>query len=237
MEDPEQFRRWAAAVTDTPVLVADRQRVEHNIAAMAAHAASERIALRPHAKTHKSPVVAELQRSAGAVGHAVATIGEAEVLAAHGALDLFVAYPLWADGDLGSRIATLAERTRLCIGADSVAGIGRLRAAAGARASLEVLVEIDCGLHRSGIAPVDAGAVAVAAKEAGFGVRGVFTFPGHSYGPGAAQGAIADEERALVEASAAVEAAGIPCEVRSGGSTPTSAKTAGGTVNELRPGV
>jgi len=87
------------------------------------------------------------------------------------------------------------------------------------------------------VPPADAATVAAAAARAGFEVGGVFTFPGHSYAPGAARAARDDEARALAEAAAALEAAGLPCPVRSGGSTPTAALEPGAGVSELRPGV
>lgn len=221
----------------TPSLVVDRDVLEHNIALMAAHAASCGIGLRPHAKTHKCPAVARRQIAAGAVGLAVATIGEAEVFAEHGVDDLFVAYPLWAGGDAGGRLSALADRVRLSVGADSVAGVDRLRKAVRVPAKLRVLVEVDCGLRRTGVEPSSAAVVAGAALGGGFEVGGVFTFPGHSYAPGMAAAARDDEQRALSVASASLDAAGLPCPTRSGGSTPTAATTTGGAVTELRPGV
>jgi hypothetical protein len=74
----------------TPALLVDVELLRRNIADMAAYAERNRLALRPHAKTHKSPAVAELQRAAGAVGLTVATVSEAEVFAAAGHADLFI---------------------------------------------------------------------------------------------------------------------------------------------------
>ena len=74
---------------------------------------------------------------------------------------------------------------------------------------VEVVVEVDCGQHRTGCPPEDAGSVAVAAARAGLTVRGVFTFPGHSYAPDAMATAAADEARALATARAAVEREGL----------------------------
>jgi D-serine deaminase-like pyridoxal phosphate-dependent protein len=71
----------------------------------------------------------------------------------------------------------------------------------------------------------------------GLTVRGVFTFPGHSYGPGLAAGAAADEARALKRAAEVLDASGLPAQVLSGGSTPTATLTESGTLTEMRPGV
>jgi D-serine deaminase-like pyridoxal phosphate-dependent protein len=220
-----------------PGLVVDEDVLDRNLAAMAQDAARRGIALRPHVKTHKCLEIARRQLGLGAIGLSVATVGEAEVFADGGFADLFIAYPVWAGGGRGERLARLARRVALLVGADSPAAVRRLAGALGDGATAGVMVEVDCGLARSGVAPRDAAAVAAEAAAAGLEVAGVFTFPGHSYAPGAGPAAAADEAAALAQAAGALEAAGIPCPVRSGGSTPTAALAQGGAVTELRPGV
>ncbi len=235
---------------DTSYLAVDEQRLEANLAAMAAHADALGVALRPHAKTHKSLEVARRQLAHGAVGLTVATVAEAEIFAAGGCRDLFLAYPIWAEGPRADRLRALARIARLRVGADSVEGVRMLAAAvrAGRRgeapasalegaAPLAIAVEVDSGHHRSGLAPERAAEVAAAALDAGLAVDGVFTFPGHSYGVGAGAAAAADEARALAIARDALTAAGIPCPVVSGGSTPSAGAAEGGVLTELRPGV
>ncbi|MGF7236581.1 MAG: alanine racemase [Frankia sp.] len=220
----------------TPYLVVDRDVLDRNVAAMAVSARDRGLALRPHAKTHKCGEIARRQLAAGAAGLTVATVAEAEIFADAGCGDIFVAYPLWADRARGMRLRALAEHCAVRVGVDSVEGAEQL-ARHGGRGAVEVLVEIDSGQHRTGVAPEAAGEVAMAAGRAGLLVRGVFTFPGHSYGPGRAAGAARDEERALGRAAAAVRSAGIPIDVISGGSTPTAARTTAAAATELRPGV
>jgi D-serine deaminase-like pyridoxal phosphate-dependent protein len=219
-----------------PGLAVDAGVLERNLRAMADSAARRGLALRPHAKTHKCLEIARRQIELGAVGLSVATVGEAEVFADGGIGDLFIAYPVWAGDDRGGRLAALARRVQLTVGVDSAAGADRLAAALGRGTSVKVLVEVDCGLNRSGVRPAGAAAVATAAAGAGLTVAGVFTFPGHSYGPGAAVPAAKDEAAALAEAADAFAAAGLPCGVRSGGSTP-SAALAEPPATEIRPGV
>ena len=226
-------------VTDlrTPHLRVDLTRLRRNIADAAEQAAARGVALRPHAKTHKSPEIARLQLEAGAVGRTVATIGEAEVLAAHGSTDLFIAYPLWVDARSADRLRALAERGTVAIGIDSVDGAGRAGRLL-APYGVEVVVEVDSGHHRTGCPPEEAGTVAAAAARAGLRVRGVFTFPGHSYAPdGGGAAAAADEARALAAARRSVEAEGLEVSVVSGGSTPSWADLDSGVVTEARPGV
>jgi D-serine deaminase-like pyridoxal phosphate-dependent protein len=234
-------RRDDGGVRDTPYLVVDEPQLEANLAAMASHARALGVALRPHAKTHKTPELAHRQLAHGAVGLTVATVGEAEVFAGAGVDDLFIAYPLWAVGTRASRLRSLAGRVRLRVGADSVDGVRMLAKAVHAGSDeappLAIAVEVDSGHHRSGIAPERAAEVAAAALEAGLLVDGVFTFPGHSYGSGAATPAAGDEAAALTTARDALGAAGIPCPVVSGGSTPSARAADGGVLTELRPGV
>lgn len=224
----------------TPAVVVDADVMERNIARMGATARSGGFALRPHAKTHKCPQIAEAQLRAGAVGLTVATVGEAEVFADGGVTDLFIAYPLWIDEAKGRRLRALADRVALRLAADSPEGARRLaRAVRGAARTVEVLVEVDSGHHRTGVLPADVASVGGAAADAGLEVAGVFTFPGHGYGHDAQarERAARDEEQALGEAAQALRDLGLDPRVVSGGSTPTAGRWRPGVVNELRPGV
>lgn len=216
------------------MLAVDLDVLERNLARMAASARARGIALRPHAKTHKCVEIARRQRDLGAVGLSVATVGEAEVFAAAGHDDLFIAYPVWASPERAVRLRALAERVALRVGVDSTAGAEALgRAVPG----LEVLVEVDSGHARSGVLPGSAADVASTAERAGLRVRGVFTFPGHGNAPGAGPSAAAGEADALAGSADRLLQAGYDAAVRSGGSTPTAAHSTGPAVTELRPGV
>ena len=222
----------------TPALLVDVDVMQRNIDDMAAYADRAGLALRPHAKTHKTPAVADLQRAAGARGLTVATVSEAEVFADAGHTDLFVAYPLWLDDARARRVRTLLDRATLTLGIDSSEAARRLAAQLGADAArTRVVVEVDSGHHRSGAAPDDAGPVAEAAAHAGLEVTGVFTFPGHSYSPGAQGDVAAEEADALARAAESLRAHGLQPTLVSGGSTPTAARSRAGEMNELRPGV
>jgi D-serine deaminase-like pyridoxal phosphate-dependent protein len=219
----------------TPYLKVDPVRMRHNIRRTAERAASGHVALRPHVKTHKCVEVARLQLAAGAVGITVATLGEAETFARHGFDDIFIAYPLWLDEVSARRMRDLVDMATLTIGVDSPTGA----AAAGKHLGHRVgaLVEIDSGHHRSGVQPHDAGSLARTADRAGLDVRGVFTFPGHSYAPDQAGRAAVDEAQALTEAAESLRAAGIEPTVVSGGSTPSLEGADTDVLTELRPGV
>jgi D-serine deaminase-like pyridoxal phosphate-dependent protein len=198
-----------------------------------------RIALRPHAKTHKSVRIGRLLIAAGAQGLTVGTLGEAETFASGGITDLFLAYPLWADAARAERLRQLLVRApELRVGVDSVEAARRLGdAVRDRRAPLRVLVEVDPGNHRSGVAsPADAVRVATAARDAGLEVIGVFSHGGHGYRPGAAAAAGLDEVTSLEAAADALEDAGIPCPVLSAGATPTMLTAATGRITEMRAG-
>jgi D-serine deaminase-like pyridoxal phosphate-dependent protein len=218
----------------TPRVIVDFGVVQANIERMAAFSRSSGIALRPHVKTHKSVALARMQAEAGAVGITVATIGEAEVFAAAGFDDVFIAYPLWIDESNAGRLGALADRIRLRVG---VASVGGARQLARHAPGVEVAVEVDSGHHRTGVAAAEAVEVAAAAAEAGLAVAGVFTFPGHGYRPGATGDAARQEGAALAEARASLEARGVEVRLVSGGSTPTAASTDASVLTEFRPGV
>ena len=229
---------------DTPYLVVDEQVLQLNLTAMAAHAHKLGVSLRPHAKTHKSVEVARRQLAHGAIGLTLATVAEAEVFANAGFNDIFIAYPVWAEGPRADRLRALARRVRLRVGVDSITSARMLAHAATSGqhpAPLAVAIEVDSGHHRSGVAPDHAGAIAAAAAEYGLIVDGVFTYPGHSYALEARFSAAVQEAEALSAASESLRELGMECPVVSGGSTPSAEASGGqagpGVLTELRPGV
>ncbi|MEO8470297.1 MAG: alanine racemase [Chloroflexota bacterium] len=236
---PDASSPFIPADIDTPALVVDLDVVDANNGRLIDHVAARGATLRPHAKTHKSVAIAQMQLDAGARGITVGTLGEAEVFAGAGIADVFLAYPLWAVGPKAARLRALHARTPISVGLDSVAGAERLAAAvAGVGSPLRVLVEIDSGGRRTGLGtPEGARAVAEGARALGLEVDGVFTHGGHGYaGPNARAAAAADEVRALGEAAAALRAAGFECAIVSAGATPTMWDAAAGEVNEVRAG-
>ncbi len=223
----------------TPCLVVDLDVVDRNARRLQDELDRRGVRLRPHVKTHKSVALARLQLESGAAGLTVGTLGEAEVMAAAGLNDLFLAYPLWAEGAKAARLRALHESIGLIVGVDSRAGAERLAAAvAGTKRPLRVVIELDSGGHRTGAGnPGEAVAVALAAQKLDLHVLGVFTHGGHSYaGPDAGAPAAADEVRSLGQAADALSAVEIPVEVVSAGSTPTAVDAATGQVNEIRAG-
>ena len=224
---------------DTPALVIDLDVVERNAGRLVAALRARGVALRPHVKTHKSIALAKIQLAAGAQGITVGNLGEAEVFAAGGIDDIFIAYPVWAEGAKARRLRALHALAglKLAVGFDSIEGAQRLAAAvAGAAHPLRVVLELDPGNRRTGADPGTAGEIAAAARALGLEVAGVFSHGGHAYRPGAAETAGADEVTALAIGADALRSAGIDPVVISAGSTPTQLSAAVAPVNEMRAG-
>ena len=222
--------------TPAPIVLADV--MQDNIDRMQAFGDRQGLQVRPHVKTHKCVEIGRRQLQAGAVGITAGNVGEAEVFAAAGFGDIFIAYPLWPSGTKGPRIRKLAHTTRLRVGVDNAAAIDALAEAMGDDAGrLEVVVEVDCGARRSGAPAEAAGDLAAAARRRGLVPAGVFTYPGHgSAGPDARERAAWDQEAALVAAVRSLRAVGITPEVVSAGSTPTVEFATSSVITEIRPG-
>ena len=226
---------------DTPRVVVDLDRVAANIATLQAEMDRRGIAVRPHAKTHKSVAVARMQLAAGARGITVGTLGEAEVFVAAGIDDVFLAYPVRAEGPKAARLRAVHEASpRFRVGVESAGSAERLAVAVAGSAAdrpLRVLVEVDPGNHRTGLGePAAVVDVARAARSAGLRVDGVFSHGGHGYRVGGAAPAGADEVRSLTAAAEALRAAGFEVMTISAGATPTMLTAATGEVTEMRAG-
>jgi D-serine deaminase-like pyridoxal phosphate-dependent protein len=227
----------------TPALTVDRDRLATNIREMAARARSLGVALRPHAKTHKSPAIAGLQRDHGARGLTVATLAEAEGFATAGVDDLVLTAPPVGDWRL-ERLIAVARHSRVRVvidGADALAALDDACRRSGV--TVGYLWEVDCGVGRFG---TDPGAVTAehiakaldAATHASF--DGLLAFGGHAYAatsPEEIAAAARDEHEAIIQTVSALHDRGIEAAVRSVGSTPTShAMESGEGITELRPG-
>jgi D-serine deaminase-like pyridoxal phosphate-dependent protein len=143
---------------NTPVLVIDRPALERNIARMADFAAAKGVKLRPHAKTHKSVDIAKLQIAAGAVGLCCAKIGEAEALAEGGVTTgLLITSPVVSAPALARLIALNAATTDLMTVVDNPANVAALgQGASGAGKPLKIVIDLDPGIHRTGVASPEA---------------------------------------------------------------------------------
>ncbi len=227
---------------ETPCIVIDSEAVDRNIQRMAQTVAELGVKLRPHAKTHKLPEMAARQLAAGADGITVAKLAEAEIMAANGIKDLFIAYPLIGRSKL-ERVIKLSEScSRLILGVDSLAGAQALSAIATEHGiALEVRLEVESGLRRTGVEAETAVALAqeIAALPS-LALTGIFTYRGPIMlnGPTLDVRAAGHEEGQLMVAVAdKLRQAGIAIKDVSVGSSPTAiyaAEVEG--ITEVRPG-
>lgn len=234
--------RWRlptpALVVDLDVLLGNLYRMQQLVAG--------RAALRPHAKSHKSAAIAQLQIDAGAVGVCCAKLGEAEALGAAGIEAVLLTSPIDVDAARHRLTAWLEAIPAPMIVVDRVAAVAQLdRSAAEAGRRLDVLVDIDVGLGRTGVAGAE-GAVRLAAEVAGSAhleFAGVQAYGGHW------QHLPTREERRQATAAglsgpdglravvAAIERRVGPVAVRSGGGTGTAvADCELGVLDELQAG-
>lgn len=226
---------------DTPAMLVDLQIVRANIERAAKQARRAGLALRPHIKTHKSPWIAGLQRDAGATGLCVATVGEAEVMASHGFDDITVGYPIVGERKL-ARLAAVCERAAISLVADSEDLLGPYgRLASRVRQVVPVLVEVDTGMHRVGVAPDGVVKLAHAVETVpGLRFAGIFTHAGHAHSASDAAGVeqVARlEARTMAAVREQLEVAGFDVAVVSAGSSLTAPYlTAADGITEMRPG-
>jgi D-serine deaminase-like pyridoxal phosphate-dependent protein len=223
----------------TPAILIDADAVRRNLERMAKYAREHNLRLRPHTKTHKSALLGRMQIEHGASGLTVAKAGEAEVMAA-AADDLLVAYPA-ADPRRCAMLARLARGLTVRVAVDSPAAVDALSAAAGAAGStVGVLVDLDVGLHRTGVQTAEE-ALTLArhiSRRAGLRLDGILFYPGHIGGPCAVQ----EEKLRAVDATLAATIDlwadnGIQAKIVSGGSTPTAFQSHLVTrMTEMRPG-
>ena len=227
---------------DTPALIVDLDRLDHNIASMVHQARRAGLALRPHFKTHKSTAIARRQLAAGAVGITVAKLDEAEALIDDGIeASILLAYQVVAAPKI-DRAIRLAAKGRLILAIDSAAGATTLaRSASAAGIRLDVWIEIDSGLKRCGVVVAEAAALAhlVSGIDA-LRLTGMFTHAGQSYAAkdeGEVEAIAALEASSVVDAARSARAIGIPVETVSAGSTPTARfLTSASGLTEMRPG-
>ena len=113
----------------TPGAVIDMDRVERNIARIQAACDAAGVANRPHIKTHKSPMLAQMQIAAGAKGITCQKIGEAEVMADAGIDDILISYNLIGDEKM-ARLGALQAKANMTVAADNSTVIAGLPQAA-----------------------------------------------------------------------------------------------------------
>jgi D-serine deaminase-like pyridoxal phosphate-dependent protein len=228
---------------ETPALLLEEPRMERNIARMRSQLRRLGVVFRPHVKTNKSIDVTRRLLPDGPGPITVSTLLEADYFAGHGFTDILYAVCI-APNKL-AHVAALQDRgVRLTLILDNMAAVQALAAERERSGrSFDVLIEVDCDGHRSGVKPDSTLLLELgrALEAAGIPVKGVLTHAGSSYECKTVDAIreVAEQERSLtVRAAERLRAAGFACPVVSIGSTPTAlfAQHLEG-VTEVRAGV
>jgi len=227
---------------DTPALLLDLDAFEFNIQLMAGFAKKFGINHRPHAKTHKSPVVAQKQIAAGAVGQCCQKVAEAEILVAGGVSNVLVSNQIVGRRKL-DRLAGLARNANISVCVDDQDNINQINAAAKRfNAKIDVLVEIDIGAGRCGVVPGKAAVelAQIIAKNSNLTFGGLQAYQGraqHIRGFGERKIAIEKAGKLVQETIHLLSEAGLECRLVTGAGTGTFQFEAdSGIWNELQAG-
>ena len=196
---------------DTPTLIIDLDALEENLARYQQYYTEHGIGLRPHIKTHKTLAVAAMQMAGGAIGLTCQKIGEAEVMVNGGlATDILIPYNIVGKQKM-DRLTALARRAQLTVAVDSAyTARGISEAAAADGVTIGVIIEVECGMNRTGVqtpqAAVELGKVIDSLP--GLEMRGIMGYP------------TPPECRPMIqEALAQLDKAGLPHPIVSGGGT------------------
>jgi len=211
---------------DTPALLLDAAALHTNIQRMADFFTHRHAKLRPHFKSHKCTAIARLQLDAGAVGITCAKLGEAEVLADAGIRNILIANQIVGPLKI-HRLIELARRADPMVAVDSVDNVKMLsQHAAAAGVTLGVLVEVDIGMARCGVAPGQPALdlAQLIAQSPGLRFEGLQGYEGHCVDLRAETERF-DKTRAalklLVATRRLIESSGLPVNIVSGGGTGT----------------
>jgi D-serine deaminase-like pyridoxal phosphate-dependent protein len=209
--------------------------MRRNIAEMQEATAGIGASLRPHFKTHRTMAIAQLQRDAGAIGVTVATLRQLATVG-RDLGPVLVSSPLQVDACVADGLRRAQATGDVIFSVESRESIESLRSALGPEPTADVMIEVEAGCMRSGVAADDCAVVARMASGLGFRVVGLFSYPGQAYVPGAGRQASEDELTALELGASLLGRAGFEPEHISAGSTPTMPFARSGVPSEYRPG-
>ena len=226
----------------TPALLLDLAQLRANLEVMAQGMRGVDATLRAHVKVHKSPHVARLEVEYGAIGVGCATVWEAIVMARAGIDDVFVINQV-VGAEKTRALALLAREAHVKVAVDDAVQVEALsRAAVVARSTIGVLIDVDEGMHRCGVAsPEEALSLARRIADApGLTFMGLTGYEGHCSleFDEPRRHAMAREAMALLTGIAAHLAdAGLGCQIVSAAGTGTWQVTSRFPgVTEIQPG-
>src|SRR6185295_12525715 len=214
------------AAADTPALFVDLDILEANIARIADTCRQGGINWRPHTKGIKIPQIARMLIEGGAAGITCAKLGEAEVMAAHGFSDILIANQIVGSQKI-ARLVALRRRCDVMVAVDNRENVAAIAEAARASGvTIRLVIEVDMGMKRAGVAPGEACVVLAQsiAKQSGVRFAGLMGWEGQTAG-------ILDTKEKAAAVTAAVKGiaqtaemcrkAGLPVEIVSCGGTGT----------------
>ena len=201
----------------TPCAVIDLDVVEQNIKRAQTLCDDAGVANRPHIKTHKSPLLANMQIEAGAKGITCQKLGEAEVMAASGITDIVLATNLLGAARSGKLAALLKQMPLKACADNPVTLAAYSQAASDAGRALDVMIECDTGQQRAGVeTPGEALAMAKIIKDdAMLNFAGLLFYPPLDAWP--------QTQKFFDELSAGLAEAGLKADIVSTGGTPNFA--------------
>ena len=226
----------------TPALLFIEERIEANIKLMLAMVGGDPTRLRPHVKTHKTPQIISMQVREGITQFKASTLAEAELCAANGATDVLIAYPLQGPAipEL-VRLRRVFKNTEFSMLVDSEESLPQIQAALkDSDQPLDVFLDIDCGMQRTGISPDDR-AMKLYEKLHGIdwiNVRGLHAYDGHLHDSDPALRALQCETAfsPVIELREKLEASGLRVRTLVAGGSPTFATHAVHPDRECSPG-
>lgn len=221
---------------DTPALLIDLDKMESNIQTMADYFTTVNAALRPHLKTHKTPMLAHKQIAAGAIGITCAKLGEAEAVIHAGIRDVLVANQILGRQKI-ARLVNLAKQSEIMVAVDNAQNVTDISEAAAAKGvTVRILIEVNTGMNRCGVEPgqpaLELARHVLRSRNLQF--EGLMGYEGHTVAkPNYAERKAAARQsvQLLVDTKHHLEKHGVPVSIMSGGGTGTFSIT--GSVPEM----
>ena len=221
---------------DTPALLIDLDKMESNIQTMADYFTTVNAVLRPHLKTHKTPMLAHKQIAAGAIGITCAKLGEAEAVIHAGIRDVLIANQILGRQKI-ARLVNLAKQSEIMVAVDNAQNVTDISEAAAAKGvTVRILIEVNTGMNRCGVEPGQP-ALELARhvlRSPNLQFEGLMGYEGHTVAkPNYAERKAAARQsvQLLVDTKHHLEKHGVPVSIMSGGGTGTFSIT--GSVPEM----
>ena len=226
MRTHEPFIGMHKTELDTPALLIDLDKMEANIQTMANYFTNISAGLRPHVKTHKTPIIAHKQIAAGAIGVTCAKLGEAEAVIHAGIRDVLIANQVVGTQKI-ARLINLAKHAEIMVAVDNPQNVQAISEAASAKGvSVRILVEVNIGMNRCGVEPGQP-ALALAQhilQSPNLKFEGLMGYEGHTVSkPALAERDTSAREavQRLVDTKHYLEKHGVEVAIMSGGGTGT----------------